>query len=138
MQQPALASPCCPLCQGTARLKARPVRIRRGERILPLESWTWECPNQCPDPEDGATPFRFVDPALMDWEEAQAAHAWLERFSEPIPASQRPRRAESQRRSRIPLLLTEEETALLDRLRQDRPRGEYLRHLLLGAAAQQT
>jgi hypothetical protein len=66
----------------------------------------------------------------MEWEEAAAANLWLERFGEPMPPSQRPRRTDDQRTVRVPLLLTRREAERLDQIRGGRSRAEFVRRLI--------
>jgi len=127
---PNLTPPLCSGCQMPASLVRKLTRLRRGDRVLPFEGYIWQCPSDCADPEDGATPYQFSTFELMAWEEAQASMAWRERFGEPMPASQRGRLPDEQRTVRVPVLLTPLEAKRLDQLRGDRPRGEFLRQLL--------
>ena len=130
--KPELTPPRCSGCGQPAELSARITRFRRGDRVFPFEGYVWTCATGCADPLDGAVPYRFSTPPLMEWEEREAARAWEDRFGEPMPASQRARRPEDQRTVRVPVLLTEAEAERLDALRGDRPRGEFLRGLLAG------
>jgi len=66
----------------------------------------------------------------MAWEEQEASLAWQARFGEPMPAPQRSRRPDEQRTVRVPVLPTPAEAERLDKLRGDRPLGEFLRQLL--------
>jgi hypothetical protein len=111
-------------------LVSKVTRFRRGERVLPLDGFVWQCPSTCPDPAYGSTPYQFSTFELMEWEEIRAAEAWRERFGEPMPPSQRGRRPHEQRTVRVPVLLTPTEAERLDALRGERPRGEFLRQLL--------
>jgi hypothetical protein len=128
--KPNLVPPRCSGCDSPAVLVPKLTRFRRGDRVLPFEGWTWQCPSGCADPDDGAVPYEFSTFELMEWEEAQAAQAWQERFGEPMPESQRARRPDERRTVRVPVLLTPAEAERLDKLRGDRPRGEFLRQLL--------
>ncbi len=128
--KPNLPSPSCSGCGKPAALVPKVTRFRRGERVLPFDGFVWQCPSGCADPADGSTPYQFSTLELMTWEEEQAAAAWQERFGEPMPAPQRSRRPDEQRTVRVPVLLTPAEADRLDKLRGDRPRGEFLRQLL--------
>lgn len=128
--QPNLIPPPCLGCDCPAVLVPKVTRFRRGERVLPFEGFVWQCPSGCADPDDGSPPHQFSTFELMEWEEASAAAVWQERFGEPMPASQRARRPDARRTVRVPVLLTASEADLLDELRGDRPRGEFLRQLL--------
>lgn len=125
-----LPSPSCSGCGKPAVLVPKVTRFRRGDRVLPFDGLVWQCPSGCPDPADGSTPYQFSTLDLMTSEEEQAAEAWQERFGEPMPAPQRARRPDEQRTVRVPVLLTPAEAERLDKLRGDRPRGEFLRQLL--------
>jgi hypothetical protein len=98
--------------------------------VLPFEGFVWQCSSGCRDPDEVDSIYQFSTFELMEWEEAQAALAWKERFGVPMPPSQRARRPEDQRIVRVPVLLTAAEAARLDALRGERPRGEFLRQLL--------
>ena len=128
--KPTLTPPPCACCGQTAELVPKLTRFRRGERVLPVEGYLWRCAHGCVEPDTGDTPYEFSTPALMAWEEARAAEAWLERFGEPMPPSKRAQQVAARRTVRVPVLLTRDEAARLDELRGDRPRGEFLRQLL--------
>jgi hypothetical protein len=128
--KPKIKPPLCSECSKAARLVPKVTRFRRGDRVLPFDGFVWQCTGDCADPLDGATPYRFSTLELMEWEEAHAAEAWLQRFGEPMPPSQRGRHPEEQRTVRVPVLLTPTEADRLDALRGGRPRGEFLRQLL--------
>lgn len=128
--KPDLTPPLCSGCRKPALLVPKLTRFRRGERVLPVDGWVWECPSACADPDDGSVPYQFSTFELMEAEEAEARRLWQERFGEPMPVSQRGRRPEEQRTVRVPVLLTPSEAERLDDLRGDRPRGEFLRQLL--------
>ena len=128
--KPTITPPLCSGCGQPAQLVSKVTRFRRGERVLPFDGFLWACPSSCVDPEDGSVPYQFSNFELMEWEEAQAREAWVERFGEPMPPSQRGRRPAEQRTVRVPVLLTPGEADRLDALRGDRPRGEFLRQLL--------
>jgi hypothetical protein len=128
--KPTFTPPSCSGCSNPAVLVSKLTRFRRGDRVLPFDGFTWQCPSRCTDPENGSTPYQFSTFELMEWEEAQAAVAWRERFGEAMPAPQRGRRPEEQRTVRVPVLLTPAEAERLDALRGKRPRGEFLRQLL--------
>ena len=131
---PDVAAQSCPYCEVEARLVERTVRFRRGRRVLSVEVREWECPNACAGP-DGERPFRFQDPALMRHNEQVARAAWLQRYGEPMPARRLPgRKTTAHRRVRVPVLLTTEEVARLDRLRGSMSRSAYLRRALDGEA----
>ncbi len=128
--KPNFPAPRCAVCDSPAVLVPKLTRFRRGERVLPYEGFIWECATACPDPVDGLAPYQFSTMELMEWEEARAAEAWLERFGEPMPEPQRARKAEDRRTVRVPVLLTPAEAERLDELRGERARGEFLRQLL--------
>lgn len=128
--KPNLSAPPCSGCEQPAVLVPKLTRFRRGDRVLPVDGWIWQCPSGCADPDDGTTAYQFSTFELMEWEEGQARQVWQERFGEPMPPSQRGRSPEVQRTVRVPVLLTPAEAERLDRLRGDRPRGEFLRQLL--------
>jgi hypothetical protein len=128
--QPNLTHPNCSNCEKPAALVPKLTRFRRGERVLPFDGFVWQCPARCADPEDGSTPYQFSTFELMEWEEAEAEKAWQKRFGESMPPPQRARRPDDQRTVRVPVLLTPAEADRLDKLRGDRPRGEFLRQLL--------
>jgi hypothetical protein len=106
------------------------VRFRRRDRVLPVDSWTWQCPGDCPDPFTGERPFRFADAALMEWEEARAREAWPLRFGEAMPPSERGRHPGPHRTVRVPVMLTPAEAARLDEIRGSRTRSEFLRRAI--------
>jgi hypothetical protein len=128
--KPTLRSQSCSGCGKPAALVPKLTRFRRGERVLPFDGFVWQCPSGCADPDDGSTPYQFSTFDLMAWEEEEAAVAWQARFGEPMPAPQRARRPDEQRTVRVPVLLTPAEAERLDKLRGERPRGEFLRQLL--------
>lgn len=107
--------------------------MRRGERVLALDVHHWACVSGCLD-EDGTSPFRFEDAALLRQNDEAARTAWQERFGEPLPSSGRPGRKPVERRDvRVQILLTASEVALLDRSRGEMPRSEFIRARLLRA-----
>ena len=128
--KPSLTPPNCSRCNAPAALVPKVTRFRRGDRVLPVDGFVWQCPSNCSDPADGSAPYQFSSFELMEWEEARAAEVWRERFGEPMPASRRGRGPDEQRTVRVPVLLTAGEAQRLDSLRGDRPRGEFLRQLL--------
>lgn len=130
--KPDLSPPMCSGCGQPAELVPKLTRFRRGDRVLPFDGFAWQCPSGCADPEDGSVPYQFSTFELMEWEEARAADAWQERYGEPMPPSRRARRPSERRTVRVPVLLTPTEARRLDRLRGDRPRGEFFRQLLQG------
>ena len=127
---PHLTPPHCSGCNKPATLVPKVTRFRRGDRVLPVDGFIWQCPSGCIDPEDGSSPYQFSSFELMELEEAQAATVWRERFGEAMPASRRGRGPDEQRTVRVPVLLTPGEAERLDSLRGDRPRGEFLRQLI--------
>lgn len=128
--KPNLTHPNCSGCSTPAALVPKVTRFRRGDRVLPVDGFVWQCPLGCVDPEDGSSPYQFSSFELMEWEEARAAEVWRERFGESMPASRRGRVPDEQRTVRVPVLLTPGEAERLDSLRGDRPRGEFLRQLI--------
>ena len=132
---PALPAPPCSGCGRPATLVSKVTRFRRGDRVLQVEGFVWQCQAGCPDPVDGSSPHQFSTFELMEWEEGRASEIWQERFGEPMPASQRARRPEDQRTVRVPLLLTPAEAERLDRLRGRRSRADFVRGLLNQSAS---
>ena len=128
--KPDLQAVACAGCGALARLVPRVRRVHRGERVLAVEGWTWECPGECGDPFTGERPFRFSDASLQDWEHGRIGEAWLARFGEALPASERGRRPHPRRSVRVPLMLTPAEAARLDEIRGELTRSEYLRRSL--------
>ena len=124
--------PTCPYCEKHARRTLREVRVRRGERVMPVQMDTWECPSGCAGP-DGEVPFQFIDRALALENDASARVAWLARFGEPLPPSRRPGRKPPEKRV-VPLhvLLTPSEERELDRMRGGVSRSEFIRTRLFG------
>lgn len=120
----------CDSCGGETALLPRSAYVRRGERVATYTAWSWAC-ERCADPFTGATPYRFSDHALGTWNEAQAEAAWRARFGEDLPPSER--RATELREVRVPVLLTAREAALLDELRGELSRSEFLRRAIRGA-----
>jgi hypothetical protein len=94
---PNLTPPLCGYCGKPARLISRKVRFKRGDQALPVDSWAWECPSNCKDPYTGGQPFRFMDEALLHWEEGEAKAAWKKRFGADLPPADRPRRRFTER-----------------------------------------
>ena len=123
----------CPNCKLQTSIVRVPVRVRRGDRVLPVEMATFECTNGCLN-EAGDRPFRFVDQALAAQNDAEASDAWRAAFGEEMPTRQRPGRKPDERRSRsIRVMLTPSELAALDAARGHTSRSEYLRvHGLAG------
>jgi hypothetical protein len=128
--KPELTTPLCPGCGAPALLVPKLIRFRRRDRILPLDSWSWQCPGECPDPFTGERPFRFADVALMEWEETQARETWVTRFGEPMPSSERGKHPEPHRTVRVPVMLTPTEAARLDEIRGSQTRSEFLRQAI--------
>lgn len=128
--KPDLAPIPCSGCGAPAHLVPRVRRIHRGDRVLAVDGWTWECPSDCPDPFTGDRPFRFSDLPLLDWEQKHISEVWQDRFGEPLPASERGRRPSPRRSMRVPVMLTPAELARLDEVRGTLTRSEYLRRAL--------
>ena len=121
-----LTPPTCTECGEPARLVPYIRSYRRGSRVLAVESGSWECAN-CADPFTGTRPFRFADPPLMLWTDARAAELWSERFAEPMPPSERGKRAHPLRTERVPVMLTRAELERLDAKRGELTRSDFLR-----------
>lgn len=117
----------CSACGNPATLVPRAARFRRGDRVLAMEGWIWECTSGCADPMDGSLPYQFTTFELMSWEDARAREEWKTRFGEPMPPSRRARLPDDQRSLRVSLLLTPDEAERLDRLRGEMSRSEFLR-----------
>lgn len=130
--KPELPATTCPLCKAPATLERRTTRYRRGSRVLAVNTWTWQCASGCADPDTGEAPYRFLDAALMRWNDGRAKEAWLEHFQEPMPGSRRGQRRGEKRTVRVPVMLTPSEARRLDRLRGDASRSEFLRQQLSG------
>jgi hypothetical protein len=128
--KPELPVPKCPSCTEPPALVPRTSRYRRGDQILSIDGWIWQCTAQCLDPHSGATSFLFTSPPLMKWSDAQARAAWQERFHEPMPPSRRGRRKGPSRSVRVPVMFTPDEIEELDRIRGERSRSEFLRSVL--------
>lgn len=121
----------CPYCDKPAKLIEREYRIRRGERLLPIQLPTWECQSGCMN-EAGTTPFRFANMTLAPLHAARTEAAWLAAFGEPLPAAKPPGRKPREKRTvDVHLLLTPSEAAWLDRMRAERSRAEFIRGKLL-------
>jgi hypothetical protein len=88
--EPRITPPTCAHCDQPATLVPRSTRFRRGDRILDVDGWIWECTSRCPDPADGTVPYQFTTFELMTWEEDRAREAWLARFGEPMLARAQP------------------------------------------------
>ena len=125
-----LTPPPCSGCAQPAHLAPRLRRVHRGERILAVDGWTWECPGACVDPFTGEHPFRFADAPLMRWEDELARETWRERFGEPMPPSERGKRPRPHRTERVPVMLTPAELDRLDEKRGDVTRSDYLRRAI--------
>lgn len=128
--KPRISLPPCSGCGNPATLVPRPARFRRGDRVLAIDGWIWECSSGCPDPVDGSLPYQFTTFELMSWEEARARDEWRARFGEPMPASRRARLPDDRRSLRVSLLLTPDEAERLDRLRGEMSRSEFLRRAI--------
>jgi hypothetical protein len=133
MKPDHLTPPLCSGCQQTAHLASRLRRIHRGDRVLAVDSWTWECSRDCADPFSGERPFRFADQPLLAWEQEQIRDAWQARFGEPLPPSERGKHPGPHRSVRVPVMLTPAEAARLDKLRGELTRSEFLRRAISGA-----
>ena len=117
----------CPNCKVQTSIVRVPVRVRRGDRVLPVEMATFECTNGGLN-EAGDRPLRFVDQALGAQNDAEARDAWRTAFGEEMPTRQRPGRKPDERRSLgIRVMLTPSELAALDAARGDVSRSEFLR-----------
>lgn len=126
-------NPPCPFCGVPTHMGSRATHVRRGARVLTLDARHWECASGCLD-EDGTSPFRFEDAALLRQNDEATRTAWLERFGEPLPPSRRPGRKPPERRDvRVSILLTASEADVLDRSRGEVPRSAFIRNRLLRA-----
>jgi len=126
MKPDDLVPPACSGCDSAPVLIAKRRRVRRGGRSLDVDGWLWECA-ACADPFTGERPYRFADPALLRWDDEQAARAWVEAFGEPIPPSERGRHPGPHRTVRVPVMLTPAEAARLDEARGGVSRSDFLR-----------
>lgn len=105
----------------------RDFRVRRGERVVAVVLPSWECPAGCVA-DGGGGPFRFATPSLAGEERERMEQAWRAAFGEPLPAVTPPGRKPEERRSvPVHVLLTPSEARLLDKLRGERSRSEYIR-----------
>lgn len=121
----------CPFCNQPARLVMRPARVRRGDRVLPVELETWECSAGCTGPE-GESPFRFVDRPLGRRNDEAAREAWESTFGEPMPEARRPGRKPPEKRDvPVHVMLTHTEVEELDRLRGEVSRSQFIRERTL-------
>lgn len=126
-----LPPPLCPYCQTPAHLVSQLFRVRRGQRVLPVDLWTWECASGCPDPDQGLPPFRFADPPLMRVCDELLRAAWQARYGEQLPPSERrARRNREARDVRVPVLLTRSEMEALDAARGSSSRSDFLRRAI--------
>lgn len=130
--KPDVPMTTCPLCKAPATLEQRATRYRRGDRVLAVDTWAWQCSSECADPATGESPYRFLDPPLLRWNDDFAKEAWLEQFGDPMPESRRGRRRGEKRTVRVPVMLTPSEAKRLDRLRGAATRSEFLRKQLSG------
>lgn len=73
MKPDHLVPPVCSACGAIPTLIAKRSRVRRGARSLDVDGWLWECA-RCDDPFTGERPYRFSDPALLRWDDDQAAY----------------------------------------------------------------
>lgn len=125
----------CPYCGVAAQLVSRSSRYRRGERVLSVETQTWECPSGCEGPE-GERPFQFETPELMRENDVLARAAWRGRYGEDLPPAMRPgRKPAEQRDVRVQILLTRSEEQMLDALRGATSRSEFFRRQLRSTRA---
>ena len=117
----------CPQCNHRVKLVEREFRVRRGDRVLPVQLPSWECTHGCLN-EARTGPFRFGDQRLIPLERARLEAAWLAAFGEPLPTAMPPGPKPTERRSvAVHVMLTPSELRLLDRLRGDRSRSEFIR-----------
>lgn len=123
---PDLPAQMCTECHASAHLVAWTRHYRRAGHVLSVETGMWECAS-CADPFTREVPFRFADPPLMRWTDARAAELWLERFDEPMPASERGKHKAPHRTVRVPVMLTPAEAARLDEVRGGQTRSDFLR-----------
>jgi glutaredoxin len=127
-----LTPPVCPYCHRAASAVERVYRVRRGDRVLPVRTWIWQCPGTCVDEATGASPFRFSDPPLGLVHDDTVRCAWRERFGEELPPSERGRRPSAKRVRRFQMLLSDSEWAEIDRRRGSETRAAYVRRALFG------
>jgi len=131
MKPEQLVAPACPYCSHPAVLVPRTFRVRRGDRVLPVDTLSWQCSTGCPDPFEGTSPYQFADAELMAWSDEEVSRAWESHFGEPLPPSRRGQRQGEPRNVRIPVLLTASEVSRLDAARGGMTRSDYLRRLLV-------
>jgi hypothetical protein len=87
----------------------------------------WRCPNKCADP-DGKGVFTFADAALLASNDHKAEEAWRKTFGEPMPPSgRRGRPSDDPRTERVQIRLSESDVELLDEVRGEESRSEFLR-----------
>lgn len=123
----------CPLCDAPARLVANSMRFRRGDRVLAVEVQQWECTGTCRDPE-GSEPYRFADLALVRANEARARAAWMAHFGEEMPAPKRAGRpTDSPQTERLQVRVTQDDLSLIDKLRGELSRSEFVRRAFRSA-----
>jgi hypothetical protein len=123
--------PLCPYCGQPSRLDGRVTQVRRGDRVLSVSVKHWQCDLGCVE-EDGTTPFRFEDPALMRGNDEAIRAAWLARFGEQLPRAGRPgRKPKEARQVRVQVMLTASELAQIDKERGSSTRSEYMRRRVL-------
>ena len=125
MSQPLSA--ICPYCEVPATLVDREFRVRRGDRVLSVLLPSWECRSGCMN-EARTAPFRFGNQRLIPLEQACLEAAWLRAYGEPLPPAKAPGPKPAERRSvPVHVMLTPSELRLLDRLRGERSRSEFIR-----------
>ena len=126
----------CPYCEEPAILREGTTRYRRGERVVAVTTHYWECPSNCTGP-DGERPFRFEDQRIGKANAEAAEDAWRARFGEPMPPPGKPgRKTKAPRTRRVPVLMSDDELQLLDRLRGRMSRGAYLRRAMKRAISE--
>ncbi len=119
----------CPLCGAPMEVAPQRRRIRRGERDLSFQAPAWVCGNH-PDLPGGR--YVLVDPAQMRASEAASRLAWRGEFGEELPRvspSGRPP-GDDRLERRVELRMSDPESRMLDELRGDGSRSDYLRHLV--------
>ncbi|MGM0576087.1 MAG: hypothetical protein ACQEXJ_10200 [Myxococcota bacterium] len=103
---------------------------------MSVKTGYWECRGSCVDPDDGESPFTFVDMEIGRANDQAAAEAWQEKFGDPMPPAKKPgRKTTSPRTRRVPVLMSDDEVRLLDKARGKLSRGAYLRRALRRAAS---
>lgn len=119
------------MCDRATELVETIVRVRRGERVLPVTMQMWECLSGCRS-DAGDRPLRFINHSLAAVNDEAARMAWKAAFGEEMPEARRPGRKPPEKRSKgVRVMLTGTELRALDQLRGELSRSEYLRRRAL-------